>query len=354
MRRMVDIASFMTGYVRCVQKDGWYSFYRFFEEQMTSFEGNIMFDMCSKMNAGLRLRLRTDASRIEFTARNVAPKATLRSLAGMASFYRGNDPKPKFKGGSKERYGACFDLYVDGKQMPSPFDTKGCVSFFLGEHGPMRTVEIVFPNMLQLEIRDVLLYECTAFEPIPEREYALFIGDSITQGANVVHPGNAWYRKAAEAWDMDFLNQGVCGLVFTPDTLSGLSRLEKKPALIVSAFGTNDWGFSSAAKKDMRLGNMRAYFAQLHTLFPETETIIVTPIRRLDEYASGTFMSMRAWRQTISEETAQYANMRVVDGEALLPADADYYYDTFLHPNDRGAAYLAEHFLAACDVKEEA
>ena len=354
MRRMVDIASFMTGSVRCEQKDGWYSFYRFFGDQMISFENNIMFDMCAKMNAGLRMRLRTDASRLEFTARSVAPKATLRSVAGLVSFYRGNDKKPKFKGGSREPYGACFDFYVDGKKMPSPFDTKGCVSFLLGERGTMRTVEIIFPYMLQLEIRDVLLYECTAFEPVPDKKYALFLGDSVTQGADVIHPGNAWYRRVADAWEMDFLNQGVCGLVFTPATLSGLSLLERKPARIVCAFGTNDWGFSSATKKEQRLHDMRTYLSRLHTLFPETETVIVTPFRRLDEYASGTFMSMRAWRQTITEEAAQYANMRVIDGEALLPADADYFYDTFLHPNDKGAAYLAEHFLAAYEKREEA
>ena len=42
MLRMVDIASFMTGSVRCEQKDGWYSFYRFFGDQILYFELDLL------------------------------------------------------------------------------------------------------------------------------------------------------------------------------------------------------------------------------------------------------------------------------------------------------------------------
>ena len=346
MRRIVDIEPYFSGFVRMEQKDGWYSFRRFFDSQLKCFDDNLMFSMCARMNAGLRLRLRTDASRIEFTARQLMPPVTPHSLMGMLSYFTGNDKMPKIKGGETTPYGNRFDLIIDGVQKPSPRESKGCVSFALGEAGVMRDVEILFPYMLETEIRDIQLYECTSFAPILDHSLTLFLGDSVTQGANVLHSANTWYHKLSARLGSGYLNQGVCGIQFMPEILDGLSPLAGKPQRIFCALGTNDWGASSKATISERIRCMTSFFKKLHALFPNREIIVITPWLRLDEDTPRTFYSMKEWPALIQAEAEKYDNMRVIDGASLIPADPSLYYDRFLHPLDSGADVIASNLAA--------
>lgn len=353
MIQIADMETYITGHVDHEEKNGWVRFSRFYPEQMETFRDNAMFLMCASMNAGMRLRMKTDAKRISFDVRSFMLPMPLKSISGFLKFYSGNDKLPKIKGPKREQFGVHFDCLIDGKRAASCVKKKGTVSFELPKAmGEQHEVEVVFPYILSIELKNLTLFEAASVEPIREKGYALYLGDSITQGADCVHPDNAWPLKLSRYWGLDCLNQGISGQVFCPDSLDALSQLPEKPAKIVCCFGTNDWGFASADKKSLREANMRRYFEKLHQLFPEVPIFVITPSRRLDEKTERTFYTMAEWRNLIAEEAARYPDMEVIHGEDLMPEDSAYYYDGFLHPTDEGAAYYYEKLLQA--IREKA
>ena len=351
MRRFSDLPDAISGAMVYSRKDGWYLFDRFFPEQRQLYRDNMMYDSCAAMNACLSLRLETDAARIEFSVKEAPFPPTFRGIWGLAAFYRHNDKMPRREKTPEEPYGQCFDCLVDGKRISSA-PANNPVSFELrNPDGRIQQVEIIFPYMKSLMLRDVVLYRCQHVKAMEKRPFVLFLGDSLTQGANARHSDIAWYRTVAQSWDMDMLNQGICGQVFCPESLDPFAFLIDMPRRLVCAFGTNDWQCSSARKRDMRVENMRSYFATVHHIFPRVETFVVTPARRLDETVSRSFYTMAEWRDLIAQEAASY-HMHVIDGTTLLPEDPAFFQDGFLHPNDRGEEYYATQFLAQAEERQ--
>lgn len=349
MIKINDIEKYVSGAVQYKKKGDWYFFSRFFEDQYPLFDDNMMFKMCAYANAGVRIRIRTDAARLEFDVEKYPVKITAEAAIGLMKLFHGNDKMPKMEQKSDEAYGQCFDLLIDGELVSSSDIKKGRVSFYLGGE-KMQDVEIVFPYMVSLMIKDLTLYHCGHAEPVKAPGYVLFLGDSITQGADCVHSANTWYRKLANHLGLNYINQAIVGEMFCPDTIEDLCRLKKAPEKVFCAYGTNDWNNANQEKKTLRLENMAGYFEKLHELFPDREVYVITPVTRLDENAKRTFFSMSEWRNLMEKEASKYPNFRVVRGEMLMPDNPRYFWDGFLHPNDLGAEHYFGKLKEAMEV----
>lgn len=351
--KIEDPKMYAKGFVRVEEKGGWTHFDRFFEAQLPVYRNNMMFAACSGMSAGIRLVFLTDADTVEFTVKSHPVPFSFRALFGSFDMVKQNDKMPKFQPaanansmGTDEMYGVQFDCLVNDRLIASSKVKKGKVSFALGnEDHSLQRVEIVFPYMRSVDIRELQLLGCGRCDSVKDREKVLFLGDSITQSADCVHAGKAWPQLLARQWDADYVNQGVCGYIFCPESLEGLDELREEVTRVICGYGTNDWQFASAAKKEFRTKQMRDYFRRLHALFDRQNIYVITPMRRLDEKVSRTFYSMEEWRRMIAEEAGKYENVTVIDGSSLMPEDASFFYDGYIHPNDAGAAYIIDRLL---------
>ena len=240
-----------------------------------------------------------------------------------------------------------IDLYVDGSYVRTAPVESGLVtlSFENPSHAPAE-VCVYLPNLSNVAVGN--LSTNGSLEQAPERGYLLALGDSITQGYVVGHPGESWPAQVARACGLDLVNQAIAGHHFDLHTLRGMKALrDNPPALVVVAYGTNDW--AHAESKRAITANMAKYLERLASRFPETPIYAVSPVWRADEDGEEPRPCGKtlAWvRSHLCDECARFG-LRYVEGAELVPRDPALYADGRLHPNAKGARLLADGVLAA-------
>lgn len=335
--------------------DGFTACRRFLEEQLPAYRYNSMYRYMSQNSAGVCLRLWTDAVSLSLECRTVSGEAMAHQDQERTTPYQTYEEEQRSRAGRRfqpreggnrlgtdEPYGMRFDCCAGGRLMDSRAAQNGTITFRLENplHA-MREVVIHFPHLVPVRVRN--LQADGRVEPVAERPRLLFLGDSITQGLNAVHPSRCYTAQVAEALHCDWLNQGVAGYVFWEESLAGLERLPFQPERVVVAFGTNDWEFAGSLRQIRQ--SAERYFRRLCQLFQDRDILVITPWWRDDETLQTVNGPMQDWREWLASTAGAYPQVRVLSGETLMPHDVAYFQDGFLHPNDEGASWMAQRLL---------
>ncbi|MCX7704777.1 MAG: SGNH/GDSL hydrolase family protein [bacterium] len=158
----------------------------------------------------------------------------------------------------------------------------------------------------------------------------LFLGDSITQGMDCMSPVCTYPCVVAKILNADYINQGVGGFVFDPESLD--ENFPFQPDIITVSYGVNDWAkdFSARHIED----SVSAYLEKLKKIFSKSKIFVITPIWTDREDQIKQAGSLGDLRKIIAD-VARKINCNVIDGLSLVPHDSFYFVDG-VHPNETG------------------
>lgn len=316
-----QIKSVLFGAVRTEVKDGKLCLYRFTEAQAEAYKGyKEDFYIKSFASAGMRLEFVTDSQSLSFSA----------------------DMK---KASSRAWYS--FDLYVDGaliKNKKGEYSEDG-TSFFsldaeLGE-GEKR-VALYLPWSAATNIVELSLDDGATVTPIQKDLKLISFGDSITQGYIARCPSFTYANRLADALQAEIVNKGIGGEVFFP-TLATL-RDDIEPDIITVAYGTNDWSHS---EKEVFDANSKSFYEALAKNYPNAKIFALAPIWRpnykRDDKKVGDFSHVLG---RLHEIASDIPNVTVINCFDFVPKERPSFAPDYLHPNDRGFFYYANHLYA--------
>ncbi len=207
--------------------------------------------------------------------------------------------------------------------------------FTLGE-GEKR-VTVFFPHSVRAYIEEAEVAGATYVLPVKQEKTLLAYGDSITQGFDALYPSHSYAVRLSKFLDAELLNKGIGGACFCPSLV--MAGAGYQPDYIVVAYGTNDW---TCHTQESFKSNAQAHIQELTKKYPASKIFVITPIWRGDyanERKFGPFSKLEA---IIREECEESRQIHIISGWNLVPEDASFFGDLFLHPNDKGFAAYAE------------
>ncbi|WP_165776755.1 SGNH/GDSL hydrolase family protein [Bifidobacterium simiarum] len=180
-----------------------------------------------------------------------------------------------------------------------------------------------------------------------DRPLMLFLGDSITQGMTSLRPSQGYAYLLARTMGFRSLNWGVGSYVFDARTLDDVADVDA--SVIVAAYGTND--YTKIREGAMTMADFETavaeYMSGLRFAVDEgTAVTVITPIWRSADCGTDEDRTlMDRVRATIINQAVRQ-RFDVIDGLALVGHDDAFLADG-LHPNDLGAAMMANNIVRA-------
>ncbi len=312
-----DIKKITQGAACIKENQGRVKFYRFTEAGLNISERDVIY-----ATAGIQLEFKTDAKAMNLSVFAVQTSVS-RSFFAVDVFeddiYKGsvkNISDEKKEAYSLEKY---------------PFGSFGASFAF---DGADKTIRIVLPHSVAVEIEELELVGATYFEPLKHDKTIVMYGDSITQGFDAIHPSCTYAVMLARALNATLYNQGIGGALFVPE-LPKLS-VHKSPDYITIAYGTNDWN-----KTDQKsfYESCSEFMKNISETYPDSKKIVITPIWRADFEEERPFGKFSEVERIIKEVCKDHPDIRLVSGWDLVPHDAKMYGDLRLHPSDEGFEY---------------
>lgn len=204
-------------------------------------------------------------------------------------------------------------------------------------------VDLILPNTCGMRICALGAADAVPAPPKPKK--LLCLGDSILQGIHSYHPTSSLANILALELDAQLLNQSVGGAGFRPELLE---PMDYDPSWIFVALGIND---ARAPENDPAEPRVRAWFAGLRKLYPQTPIAAVTPIwnTRFRNEPGYTEKAERI-RGCIRQECARW-NIQIIEGDPLVPHVLTFFNEDGLHPNDLGFQCYARGVLRQLNWK---
>lgn len=203
---------------------------------------------------------------------------------------------------------------------------------------------------------------------------AIFLGDSITEGALASCPEKRYYNVLKKKYGLkEAIGYGAGGTRIAMQKIPSSSlkfdehfslRVEKmrNDADIVVVFGgTNDFGHGDAPlgkmldrTPDTFYGACHELFAKLINKYPESTIVVMTPLHRLGETNprgegdKPVDVAPLSTYVDIIKEVARHYSLPVCDLYANsglqpnIPLMKEWYFPDGLHPNDKGHERIAE------------
>ncbi len=300
-----------------------------------------------------RLDRLTAEQRESLAARNAAWALRGRCNSGQVLVFRTDSPfvdiDLRVAGRVRPWFG--LDVEVDGRmlrvvripQAPAVFAQR-LLEFSAGDPA-CREIRIYLPQNLEVRLRSVTVADGAVVEPVPPAGAALLaLGDSITQGMDVLSPANIYPLQLARLLGADLLNQGIGGHRFDPEFPPPPPETWANPAQsrwITLAWGVNDWnGGVAGPVLEKHVAGALAGIERTHGHL-EIPVFVITPIwcaAADQERAAGT---LEDFSRRLAEVVRQcLPAARIIDGRRLVPHSPEYFTDG-LHPNDAGALLYA-------------
>lgn len=231
-----------------------------------------------------------------------------------------------------------IDLLYDGVHVGAfrAQDKKGSVAaavVLTGAAGQERTIELYLSHYSHCAIKAVRIQKGARFAAAPARGVLLALGDSITQGGGAYGPAQAAAHIAARTLGLDVHNGGIGGYYFDAGSL--LYPIAETPALILVAYGTNDWNAGREA------ANARVFLKRLRVLWPEVKVVVLEPLYRFSPDTDGdgavnkAGITLADYRRELREIVAEFDNMVCISAGLLLGPDASLFSDG-VHPSPAG------------------
>ena len=206
-----------------------------------------------------------------------------------------------------------------------------------------KTVCIHFPRLINTVLHSIELEAGAFCQAVKPEKKALIFGDSITQGFDCLWPSSHYVEQLCRVLHAEEYNKSIGGEQFAPALAACKDALT--PDYIIVAYGTNDW--RCATVKDFQ-DNCRGFFKNLCKNYPGVPVIAITPVWRAnmetvrDSVCFDTIHEIEAY---IRQVTADYNNITVIHGFALIPHDPGYFGDLHLHPSDEGFTHYGKNLI---------
>ena len=268
---------------------------------------------CRRSPAGVRLRFRSNTSRIAVSLRY------------------GRSECPSY----------CVDLFADDGPLRSA-GPEGEAEQWSGEiyaagtRGE-RSFDLWMPHVTETWLERLEVDDDAAVTPVAREEVTwLAVGDSIAQGMVASSPARSYVAIAARALGVGVHNVGVGGTKMLPELGRGAGLLRRTFATV--AIGVIDWAQSR------RIRSFAAHTTEmLGGLIAEREDLpvcLVTPLPVFDRPEKNERgLTVEDYREVLRRASAGFANVTVIEGP-LLGMDSRECFVDGVHPNDHGMRVL--------------
>ena len=312
------IRKLVHGAVEVKEENGTVQMSRFTAAEREVYRKNSGFSMKTFATSGMRLEFRTDADSV--------------ILSGTAC-----------PGSSREFY--YFDAAVNGVLWHHVgFDSYVEHPEFRFEFqlGPgTKEVCIYFPCLTRIGLSSLEFTGESEIEPVVKKHQLICYGDSITQGYDARYPSLSYPNQLADALHAEMFNKAIGGDKFNPALAAAGEGI--RPDLITVAYGTNDW---SHDPREQFMANGSGFFRNLTAVYPGVPIAAVLPIWRTKcetrITAVGSFSEMH---DMIRKMTADYPQIKLVNGLILVPHLESCFSPDVLHPNDFGFQFMGRNLL---------
>lgn len=310
-----DIRKITQGAVRVEETENRVKFYRFTEAESAAYS-----DKALLTTAGVQLEFKTDASELKLSIFAI-PTLASRSFFSIDIFI-------------DDKYFDCLKNindneikgdYASFEYRLGSFDKE--FSFGKGE----KTVRIVLPHSVVVEIEELDLVGATFFDAVKPDKTVIAYGDSITQGYDAVHPSGTYAVQLARSLGAQLFNKGISGAPFVADLPKASEH--KNPDYVTVAYGINDWSRVEQAEFTENCSN---FMKNIEEKYPKSKKFVITPIWCADfedEKLLGKFSDIE---RLIREVCKNHPGIKVISGVNLVPHKVEMFGDLRLHPSDKG------------------
>lgn len=187
----------------------------------------------------------------------------------------------------------------------------------------------------------------TLVNPVNYSRKIVFLGDSITVGANATIASVNGYVGLirSENQDKNIITEGY-GYASLKDynTSDLVTRLQSSGITdLYIALGTNDYGLNKwAVIADFQTAYSNFLIA-INTALPTCRIIVQTPLSRTTETANGSGLTLAQFRTAITNACSGKSYVQLVNGTTLLTTSD---LDDGVHPTTAGHAILATNIKA--------
>lgn len=237
-----------------------------------------------------------------------------------------------------------FSLYVDGKEWANIGEEKAelfCGSYCTDLPKGRKRITLFFPNLFRARLNKIELSDNAIFEPVKKERKVLFIGDSITQGADAKCAANSYVNRFAYKTNSEVINTGVGGARFEEYWID--SSFSYNPDIVIVALGTNAWRWNT---KDYFQQTCDKLLKEVSALYFDKPIFLILPIRREESYSEIFQGTILEGSELLAQTAKQYPQIRIINLWEDIPHDKKYYSDS-VHPNDKGMEYFFNGFFNA-------
>ncbi len=300
-----QIQSITTGAVNIFQNEDGIHFRRFTDNQIGILSQKIeLFQRISRCTAGCQLSFYTDSNSI------------MLDIAG----------------------GLKYEVLVDG--LPAyffPLEKPQQISFTLPDG--KKHIVITLPNYSEGILKSIGLDEGSFVQPYQYSRRFVFLGDSITQGAEASRDSFCFANRISQFFDAEMLNLGVSASSMFPEILEAV---DFDPDAVFIAYGTND--YTNACSIEALEHTCRMYFEKVRSIYSNKKIFYISPLWRADGSTERRTGTLDDCRQVLIKQCNAFGFVHI-DGYSLVPHMPFYLNDGFLHPNDLGFSLYAQNLI---------
>lgn len=335
--------------------------------------------LMAEFTSGVRLRLHTDADRLELEASLVrlamrhlgAPAAPARLVVSD----RGRDTVAEV-----DDTGVVVE--TADRRFERGAERRSIIAFSLQPAGAPRDIVVWLPHDAGITVHALRATRAgrparITAAPAASRPRWLHHGSSISHGGSATLPTGTWPVRAAAALGVDVVNLGFGGnAMLDPLTARAISAADAD--VITLKIGVNIVG-ADAMRRRTFVPALHGFLDRIREGHPDTPVVLITAIgcpaleqtpgplsAGPDGRVAGTpravlpgdgTLTLEVARELMGEVVAARADddpaLGLLDGRRLLaPAESGYLPDG-LHPDDAGYALMAERFVALARDTEE-
>ena len=210
-----------------------------------------------------------------------------------------------------------------------------------------KKVEIYLPFGVVIDFEEISIDDGSFIEPVKAKHKGLFFGDSITQGCDCLYPSKHHMAILSKSLDTNFVNKAIAGESYNPRLAKLKDDIE--PDYILVAYGTNDWGNGLTLENFTK--NCKEFLQFVKQNYPKAKIFAIAPIWRKDYKDRQVQFDFMMLAQAIKQVVAEIENAIFIDGFDFIPHSAEFFADSYLHPNDMGFKHYAENLYKA--IKEK-
>ena len=210
--------------------------------------------------------------------------------------------------------------------------------FVINNRRKENRVTFVFPTSFAVGIRKITLDENSLILNIKKEKTFVFLGDSITEGAECFDPEWTYFNQLTRHYNANGYNFAISGSTFNDHDLDG--EFNFSPDVIFIANGTNSYCMGTDEKEHAFTELERNMLITLNSCkkyFPKAQIIALLPIWRSDE--SGPKFSLKETSEKMKDIYQKFdISIIIIDCYDFIKHNSKYFSnsDLALHPNTSG------------------